>query len=234
MRGRVLFLWSPCKIEAPATFKEYQTNHNIYMTMKRLRLISMVCCALAALTFTSCTNDDVNDVTLTPEQRQQIFAQTRGSYQGRMYFTKANFTSQKDAADSMDVAWIHDTDTTLTFSGFSMEKLAAHIQNKELAEALAKAPAQPLKCWTEYYYANPITFYVNPAVLEYKDLEYAGGKHKVQVVFYNYDTRSFGGFFPGAQMPFQMQIVMRGVAVDGQLMSSYLPRPVGIAVAGKK
>lgn len=195
----------------------------------------MVCCALAALTFTSCNNDD-NDYswTLTPEQRQQAFAQARGSYQGRMYFTKANFTSQKDAADSMDVAWIHDTDSTLTFSGFSMEKLAAHIKNKELAEALAKAPVQQLKCRTYYYYANPITFYVSPYVLEYKDLDYAGGKHKVQVVFYRDDTRSFGGFFPGAQMPFQMQIVMSGVAVDGQLMNSYLPRPVGIAVAGKK
>ena len=108
--------------------------------MKKITLLSLVAVLLTALTFTSCNTDDDNSY-LTKEQQDAYQTKMAGSYSNLvLLFDHKNDANVKNQIDSVETECYFSmrNDSTFTISNFPIKKLAEHISNPELKEAISK------------------------------------------------------------------------------------------------
>ena len=110
--------------------------------MKKITLLSLVAVLLTALTFTSCNTGDDNGYSyLTKEQQDAYQTKMAGSYSNLvLLFDHKNDANVKNQIDSVETECYFSmrNDSTFTISNFPIKKLAEHISNPELKEAISK------------------------------------------------------------------------------------------------
>lgn len=168
--------------------------------MKKITLLSLVAVLLTALTFTSCnTGDDNGYSLLTKEQQDAYQTKMAGSYRNLvLLFDHKNDANVKNQADSVETECYFSmrNDSTFTISNFPIKKLAEHISNPELKEAISKVEDKTV---TGMYMVLPNSqtsqayFYAYPSPINL-NLKYGSDakEHKVVLVF-SPDTYYAGG-----------------------------------------
>lgn len=168
--------------------------------MKKITLLSLVAVLLTALTFTSCnTGDDNGYSLLTKEQQDAYQTKMAGSYRNLvLLFDHKNDANVKNQADSVETECYFSmrNDSTFTISNFPIKKLAEHISNPELKEAISKVEDKTV---TGMYMVLPNSqtnqayFYAYPSPINL-NLKYGSDakEHKVILVF-SPDTYYAGG-----------------------------------------
>lgn len=168
--------------------------------MKKNTLLSLVAVLLTALTFTSCnTGDDNGYSLLTKEQQDAYQTKMAGSYRNLvLLFDHKNDANVKNQADSVETECYFSmrNDSTFTISNFPIKKLAEHISNPELKEAISKVEDKTV---TGMYMVLPNSqtnqayFYAYPSPINL-NLKYGSDakEHKVVLVF-TPDTYYAGG-----------------------------------------
>lgn len=168
--------------------------------MKKITLLSLVAVLLTALTFTSCnTGDDNGYSLLTKEQQDAYQTKMAGSYSNLvLLFDHKNDANVKNQADSVETECYFSmrNDSTFTISNFPIKKLAEHISNPELKEAISKVEDKTV---TGMYMVLPNSqtnqayFYAYPSPINL-NLKYGSDakEHKVVLVF-TPDTYYAGG-----------------------------------------
>lgn len=159
--------------------------------MKKITLLSLVAVLLTALTFTSCNTGDDNGYSyLTKEQQDAYQTKMAGFYPNLvLLFDHKNDADVKNQADSVETScnFSMRNDSTFTISNFPIKKLAEHISNPELKEAISK---EEDKTVTGKYMVLPNSltnqayFYACPSPINL-NLTYGSDakKHKVVLVF---------------------------------------------------
>lgn len=159
--------------------------------MKKITLLSLVAVLLTALTFTSCnTGDDNGYSLLTKEQQDAYQTKMAGSYRNLvLLFDHKNDANVKNQADSVETECYFSmrNDSTFTISNFPIKKLAEHISNPELKEAISKVEDKTV---TGMYMVLPNSqtnqayFYAYPSPINL-NLKYGSDakEHKVVLVF---------------------------------------------------
>lgn len=159
--------------------------------MKKITLLSLVAVLLTALTFTSCNTGDDNGYSyLTKEKQDAYQTNMAGSYSNLvLLFDHKNDANVKNQADSVETSCYFSTrnDSTFTISNFPIKKLAEHISNPELKEAISKVEDKTV---TGKYMVLPNSltnqayFYACPSPINLT-LTYGSDakKHKVVLVF---------------------------------------------------
>lgn len=168
--------------------------------MKKITLLSLVAVLLTALTFTSCNTGDDNGYSLLTKAQQDAY-QTKmaGSYRNLvLLFDHKNDANVKNQADSVETECYFSmrNDSTFTISNFPIKKLAEHISNPELKEAISKVEDKTV---TGMYMVLPNSqtnqayFYAYPSPINL-NLKYGSDakEHKVVLVF-SPDTYYAGG-----------------------------------------
>lgn len=168
--------------------------------MKKITLLSLVAVLLTALTFTSCNTGDDNGYSyLTKEQQDAYQTKMAGSYRNLvLLFDHKNDANVKNQADSVETECYFSmrNDSTFTISNFPIKKLAEHISNPELKEAISKVEDKTV---TGMYMVLPNSqtnqayFYAYPSPINL-NLTYGSDakEHKVVLVF-SPDTYYAGG-----------------------------------------
>lgn len=167
--------------------------------MKKITLLSLVAVLLTALTFTSCNTDDNGYSLLTKEQQDAYQTKMAGSYRNLvLLFDHKNDANVKNQADSVETECYFSmrNDSTFTISNFPIKKLAEHISNPELKEAISKVEDKTV---TGMYMVLPNSqtnqayFYAYPSPINL-NLKYGSDakEHKVVLVF-TPDTYYAGG-----------------------------------------
>lgn len=167
--------------------------------MKKITLLSLVAVLLTALTFTSCNTDDNGYSYLTKEQQDAYQTKMAGSYRNLvLLFDHKNDANVKNQADSVETECYFSmrNDSTFTISNFPIKKLAEHISNPELKEAISKVEDKTV---TGMYMVLPNSqtnqayFYAYPSPINL-NLTYGSDakEHKVVLVF-SPDTYYAGG-----------------------------------------
>ena len=168
--------------------------------MKKITLLSLVAVLLTALTFTSCNTGDDNGYSyLTKEQQDAYQTNMAGHYPNLvLLFDHKNDADVKNQADSVETECYFSmrNDSTFTISNFPIKKLAEHISNPELKEAISKVEDKPV---TGKYMVLPNSltnqayFYAYPSPINL-NLTYVSDakEHKVVLVF-TPDTYYVGG-----------------------------------------
>lgn len=168
--------------------------------MKKITLLSLVAVLLTALTFTSCnTGDDNGYSLLTKEQQDAYQTKMAGSYRNLvLLFDHKNDANVKNQADSVETECYFSmrNDSTFTISNFPIKKLAEHISNPELKEAISEVEDKTV---TGMYMVLPNSqtnqayFYAYPSPINL-NLKYGSDakEHKVVLVF-SPDTYYAGG-----------------------------------------
>lgn len=159
--------------------------------MKKITLLSLVAVLLTALTFTSCNTGDDNGYSyLTKEKQDAYQTNMAGPYSNLvLLFDHKNDANVKNQADSVETSCYFSmrNDSTFTISNFPIKKLAEHISNPELKEAISKVEDQTV---TGKYMVLPNSltnqayFYACPSPINL-NLTYGSDakKHKVVLVF---------------------------------------------------
>ena len=159
--------------------------------MKKITLLSLVAVLLTALTFTSCNTGDDNGYSyLTKEQQDAYQMNMAGSYPNLvLLFDHKNDANVKNQIDSVETSCTFSmrNDSTFTISNFPIKKLAEHISNPELKEAISK---EEDKTVTGKYMVLPNSltdkayFYACPSPIRL-NLTYGSDakEHKVILVF---------------------------------------------------
>ncbi|MBM6993521.1 MAG: DUF4840 domain-containing protein [Prevotella sp.] len=198
--------------------------------MKTLRLFTALLCCMAAVSFTSCNNDDIK--TLTPEEKLSAFNAVKGSYEGTLIYANPGTNNGKNTHDSIATHWQINTDSMLIVKDFPAAPVAAYITDSVLAKTIAAQPTQELKAMIGFYSVSPVAFLINPIAATY-NVNYNGGAHKVQVAFYVNTNYSFGRY-NATSKKMEMQMVIGGIYVDGKLQSSLLSSTVFFGLIATK
>ena len=183
--------------------------------MKKMKYLSVIGCMIAAVSFTSCSEDDNNGTTpLNKEEIATCFKAVKGNYTGKLIYEAKNEKNPKDKLDTLDVKWSIATDSTLSIASFPSKLLANCISDATLKKALASAANQDIKCRIKFNKISPVRFLINPTPLEYA-LNYGGKDHKVKVTFYTNSTLSYGSQ-DMKKNTLQLQLVEGSFTVDGK------------------
>lgn len=185
--------------------------------MNKLKFMSLLVGCLAAVSLTSCNDDDDSYRSLTKEEKAQCYQTVRGNYSGKLVYATGETKNGKTVTDTIDAAWSVQTDSTLIIRQLPTRLLALHVTNTELKHALETAPAQDLVCRVNYTQTSPIGFLLNPVTPSY-DLTFGGASHKVQVPFYTNVSQSFGLYSSDKKM-LQLQVIEGGIYIDSKQSS---------------
>ena len=188
--------------------------------MKKFKLLTLFFAAFAALTLTSCLNDDDDNTGLTAEQIQMAYNATRGSHSGKNIYTTGFDKDGKDVRDSANVAWDITSDTVMYINNVPAKVLASVIADDDIRAAVETQGPQRIKCYINYINVSPIQWLVNPVSVSFDNLEYNRAKHKVTIAFYANSNYSFGQLItsvtPNIQM---MQFIAGALYVDDKINS---------------
>ena len=204
--------------------------------MKKITLLSLVAVLLTALTFTSCnTGDDNGYSLLTKEQQDAYQTKMAGSYRNLvLLFDHKNDANVKNQADSVETECYFSmrNDSTFTISNFPIKKLAEHISNPELKEAISKVEDKTV---TGMYMVLPNSqtnqayFYAYPSPINL-NLKYGSDakEHKVVLVF-SPDTYYAGGCIWATKQigfPFYLTRIFVDGAQTNYIKNSIYSQPI--------
>ena len=188
--------------------------------MKKFKLLTLFFAAFAALTLTSCLNDDDDNTGLTAEQIQMAYNATRGSHNGKIYYTTGFNKDGKDVKDSANVSWDVTSDTVMYIKNVPAEALASVIADDNIRAAVENQGPQKIKCYINYINVSPIQWLVNPVSVSFDNVEYNGAKHKVTIAFYVNSNYSFGQLITSVNPNIQMmQFIAGALYVDDKINS---------------
>lgn len=197
--------------------------------MKKLRLLGL-CLLMAgsAFTLTSCLNDDDNDNSVTPAERQQMFSVVQGSHSGRIYAMGKDVQNGKSVIlDSANVAWSVNTDSTMIYHAVPARFLALAIdtttaEHKAIRDAVAQQGPAEIKCAIGFYkYYQEWTTYpfwvINPGNVSY-NVTVDGTAHKVTISFWG-NTMSSYAVYNASTKAMSSAILMAGAQIDNNSSS---------------
>jgi hypothetical protein len=197
--------------------------------MKKLRLLGL-CLLMAgsAFTLTSCLNDDDNDNSVTPAERQQMFSVVQGSHSGRIYAMGKDVQNGKSVIlDSANVAWSVNTDSTMIYHAVPARFLALAIdtttaEHKAIRDAVAQQGPAEIKCAIGFYkYYQEWTTYpfwvINPGNVSY-NVTVDGTAHKVTISFWG-NTMSSYGIYNASTKAMSSAILIAGAQIDNNSSS---------------
>lgn len=188
--------------------------------MKKFKLLTLFFAAFAALTLTSCLNDDDDNTGLTAEQIQMAYNATMGSHKGKLYYATGFDKDGKDVKDSADVSWDVTSDTVMYIKNVPAKALASVIADDNIRAAVEKQGPQRIKCYINYINVSPIQWLVNPVSVSFDNVEYNGAKHKVTIAFYVNSNYSFGQLITSVNPNIQMmQFIAGALYVDDKINS---------------
>ena len=187
--------------------------------MKKITLLSLVAVLFTALTFTSCNTGDDNGYSyLTKEQQDAYQTKMAGPYRNLvLLFDHKNDANVKNQVDSVETSCDFRNDSTFTINNFPIKKLAEHISNPELKEAISKVGNQPVagkymvlpnsQTNQAYFYACPSPINLN--------LTYGSDakEHKVVLVFTTSSYYTGGCIWSTRQIGFPFYLT--SIFVDG-------------------
>lgn len=158
--------------------------------MKKITLLSLVAVLLTALTFTSCNTGDDNGYSyLTKEKQDAYQTKMAGPYRNLvLLFDHKNDADGKNKVDSVETSCDFRNDSTFTISNFPIKKLAEHISNPELKEAISKKVEDRTVTGKYMVLPNSLTnqayFYACPSPINL-NLTYGSDakEHKVVLIF---------------------------------------------------
>lgn len=178
--------------------------------MKKFKLLTLFFAAFAALTLTSCLNDDDDNTGLTAEQIQMAYNATSGLHSGKFYYTTGFDKDGKDVKDSADVSWDVTSDTVMYINNVPAKALASVIADDDIRAAVEKQGPQKIKCYINYINVSPIQWLVNPVSVSFDNVEYNGARHKVTIAFYVNSNYSFGQLITSVNPNIQMMQFIAG------------------------
>lgn len=189
--------------------------------MKKITLLSLVAVLLTALTFTSCnTGDDNGYSLLTKEQQDAYQTKMAGSYPNLvLLFDHKNDADDKNKVDSVETSCDFRNDSTFTISNFPIKKLAEHISNPELKEAISKVEDKTVVTGKYMVLPNSKTnqayFYACPSPINL-NLTYGSDakEHKVVLVFTTSSYYTGGCIWSTRQIGFPFYLT--SIFVDGE------------------
>lgn len=186
--------------------------------MNKLKFTSLIVCGLAALSLTSCNDDDNSGYTpLTKEEKAVCFATVKGDYTGKLIYATGETKNGKNVTDTLVARWSIPTDSTLVIRNFPSRLLALHVTNTALKKAIEEAPTQDLTCRMGFVQTSPVGFLLNPVTPTF-NLNYGGADHKVQPVFYSNNTQS-SGYYTANTKQVTMQIIHGAIFIDSKQSS---------------
>lgn len=194
--------------------------------MKKLSILSLALCAMAAFTFTSCLDDDDDDNSLKPEQVQQCYAATRGSYTGILVYPRNPNSTLVTDNDTVNASWTINTDSTMVLQNVPSAAIATAFSDSTLKAEIAAQPNQNINCYIGYIRVEPVQWLVNPQYLTY-NVNYNGAAHKLQVGFYYNNLYSYGQFNTTTRK-MDVQIVVASAWIDGKYDNTLIRRPIGM------
>lgn len=211
--------------------------------MKKLKsnILTLVCALCAAVSLTSCLNDNGNENTWTPPtaaEKALACAETSGVYEGRIYFQNSS-TSKKDSLQFNYSV----NDSTVVFNAFPVKFLSNYVSDTNNKAVLAGAPDATLKCKNALYSITKpssasvgnyytFSFYPDYTTLKYSysfNSEVTDGagittskKHEVTIQFMSYVSLS-GYYYTAASAYYdkrmQANFCIQQVTVDGAIYS---------------
>jgi len=182
----------------------------------------------SAFTLTSCLNDDDNDNSVTPAERQQMFSVVQGSHSGRIYAMGKDVQNGKSVIlDSANVAWSVNTDSTMIYHAVPARFLALAIdtttaEHKAIRDAVAQQGPAEIKCAIGFYkYYQEWTTYpfwvINPGNVSY-NVTVDGTAHKVTISFWG-NTMSSYGIYNASTKAMSSAILIAGAQIDNNSSS---------------
>lgn len=166
--------------------------------MKKLTLLSVFAVALTALTFTSCNTGDDGPTALTKEQQDAYQMNMAGTYSDMVIILDhKNDADVKNQIDSVETTCNFSMyrDSTFTMSNFPINKLAEHISDKDLKEAVSKVDPMTVKGHYEVQYQSKTSqayMWACPTVIDL-NLNYGTDNKSHNVKFYfSYDQYYLG------------------------------------------
>lgn len=175
--------------------------------MKRLKSIlpALLVALMAAVSMTSCLNDDGNDNSVTPEQEKQYRMMMSGNYRGKIFFKNEEINDNKnpnkiDTLKSQECRFNY-ADSTINVYSVPAKLLFKALEGHESLKAAAEAYGDvDIKLKYGIYTANGGTIsYItatNPVQLT---LEYDGAKHDLAIAF----VSSVMGYYANNTVDFQ-------------------------------
>lgn len=188
--------------------------------MKKITLLSLVAVLLTALTFTSCNTGDDNGYSyLTKEQQDAYQTKMAGPYRNLvLLFDHKNDANVKNQVDSVETSCDFRNDSTFTINNFPIKKLAEHISNPELKEAISKVEDKTVVTGKYMVLPNSKTnqayFYACPSPINL-NLTYGSDakEHKVVLVFTTSSYYTGGCIWSTRQIGFPFYLT--SIFVDG-------------------
>lgn len=182
--------------------------------MKKLKYLMLGASALllAMTSFSSCNTD--SDDELSVEEQQQAYRTVAGTYSGKIYYNFRNDSTNTLVADSLDISWAINTDSTVTIYDFPTALLAQNVQDANLKAAMESYGTIDIKMLTYYWYLSPVCFYLFPQSPT-MSLTYNSETHTVNPAFYaGYSTWSMGQQTSTNQV--QMRICEAAIYIDDE------------------
>lgn len=211
--------------------------------MKKLRLLGLcLLVAVSAFTFTSCLNDDDNDNSLTPAEKEQMFRVVQGSYSGKVYSVGRDVQNgQSVMTDSADVNWSISTDSTMMYHSVPSRFLALAIdtttaEHKAIRDAVAQEGPVQINCAIGFYkyYEQWSTYpfwFINPGSVTYNVMA-NGSTHKVVINFWGNTTSSYG-VYNASTKAMSSAILLAGAQIDDESFSASVNNAVPLVFAKK-
>ena len=176
---------------------------------------------LAALSLTSCINDDDNDNNgLTKAQISQCLTAVVGDYSGKMIYAAKNAANLSDTQDTLDINWTISTDTMVIVKAFPAKAIAESIWNSDLKAALQEQnPVQDIKCQMAFVINDPyIEFILGPQKADFH-VFYKEQTHTLSVYFWaNY---SYGDKDPSSGLTV-LRLTMGAAYLDNDEKSNLI------------
>jgi len=176
---------------------------------------------MAALSFTSCLNDDDNDNSgLTKAEISQCLAAVVGNYSGKMIYAAKNADNLADTQDTLDINWTVNTDTMLIVKALPAKVVAESIWDSELKAALQEQnPVQDLKCQMAFVLNDPyIEFILGPQKVDYP-VFYKEQSHTLSIYFWaNY---SYGDKDPSSNL-MVLRLAMGAAYLDNDEKTNHI------------
>ena len=180
--------------------------------MKNLKLIFLGLGCMAALSLTSCIDDNNDDNGLTKAQISQCLTAVVGNYSGKIIYAANNPADIADKQDTLDINWAITSDTIVTIKDFPAKVIAESIVNKDLKTALQEQnPKQDIKCLMAFILNDPyIEFVLGPQKVDFP-VFYKDQSHTVSAYFWT--DYSYGDKDPSTGLTV-LRLTMGAVFLD--------------------
>ena len=198
--------------------------------MKRIGniFITALCCALAAVSFNSCIEEE--DYTIDAQTYKEYMNKMAGDYSGKVRFYYPKYNNGSLAAvkyDSLTTHWTVRTDSTVTLYNFPISKLDSAIivpetdvtdRGKWLMALRSQMKSQADITLKSFFYipntqaitSEQVQFYVNPMYAGVK-FDYEGTTKTAYFIFY---SNSYYGVWNSEDHTFQYQMSLYAICFD--------------------